>query len=111
MHDEDVGGALIIRSSQPANAGGEFRTGRTPFEKLTAIFKVTQGEAVVEEMRIDGPKVRLGVVGTASKCVIAASRTVSHTTRASNCARRTWVARTRVRGSRCSRQDEKRGRK
>jgi AsmA protein len=51
---------------RPLSGAGDFRTGRTPFEKLTAIFKVTQGEAVVEEMRIDGPKVRLGVVGTAS---------------------------------------------
>ena len=51
---------------RPLSGAGDFRTGRTPFEKLTAIFKITQGEAVVEDMRIDGPKVRLGVVGTAS---------------------------------------------
>ena len=51
---------------RPLSGAGDFRTGRTPFEKLTAIFKITQGEAVVEDMRIEGPKVRLGVVGTAS---------------------------------------------
>lgn len=51
---------------RPLSGSGDFRTGRTPFEKMTAIFKVVQGEAQVEEMRIEGPKVRLGVVGTAS---------------------------------------------
>jgi len=51
---------------RPLSGAGDFRTGRTPYEKLAAIFKITKGEAVVEEMRIEGPKVRLGVVGTAS---------------------------------------------
>ena len=51
---------------RPLSGAGDFRSGRTPFEKLTAIIKVTQGEAVVEEMRMDGPKVRLGVMGSAS---------------------------------------------
>ena len=51
---------------RPLSGAGDFRSGRTPYERLTAIFKITEGEAVVEEMRIDGPKVRLGVVGSAS---------------------------------------------
>jgi AsmA protein len=51
---------------RPLSGTGDFRNGRTPFEKLTAIFKINQGEAAVEEMKIDGPKVRLGVMGTAS---------------------------------------------
>jgi AsmA protein len=51
---------------RPLSGTGDFRVGRTPYEKLTANFKITQGEAVVEEMRIEGSKVRLGVVGTAS---------------------------------------------
>ena len=51
---------------RPLSGTGDFRNGRTPFEKLTAIFKINQGEAAVEEMKIDGPKVRLGVIGTAS---------------------------------------------
>jgi AsmA protein len=51
---------------RPLSGAGDFRTGRTPFERLTAIFKITQGQAIVEEMRIEGPKVRLGVVGSAS---------------------------------------------
>lgn len=51
---------------RPLSGAGDFRSGRTPYERLTAIFKITQGEAVVEEMRIEGPKVRLGVVGSAS---------------------------------------------
>jgi AsmA protein len=51
---------------RPLSGTGDFRSGRTPFDKLTAIFKITQGQAVVEDMRIEGPKVRLGVVGSAS---------------------------------------------
>ncbi len=51
---------------RPLSGTGDFRAGRTPFEKLTATFKITRGEAVIEEMRIEGPKVRLGVVGSAS---------------------------------------------
>jgi AsmA protein len=51
---------------RPLSGSGDFRTGRTPFERLTAIFKITQGEALVEDMRIEGSKVRLGVVGSAS---------------------------------------------
>lgn len=51
---------------RPLSGAGDFRTGRTPYERLAATFKITQGEAVVEEMRIEGPKVRLGVVGSTS---------------------------------------------
>jgi AsmA protein len=51
---------------RPLSGTGDFRSGRTPFDKLTAIFKINQGQAVVEDMRIEGPKVRLGVVGSAS---------------------------------------------
>ena len=51
---------------RPLSGAGDFRAGRTPYERLTAIFKIAQGEAVVEDMRMEGPKVRLGVVGSAS---------------------------------------------
>jgi len=51
---------------RPLSGTGDFRAGRTPYERLTANFKITQGEALIEEMRIEGSKVRLGVVGTAS---------------------------------------------
>ncbi len=45
---------------------GDFRNGRTPFEKLTADFKITEGIATVESVMLEGSKVRLGLAGSAS---------------------------------------------
>ena len=52
--------------SRPLAARNEFRTGRTPFEKLNVSVKLTQGMARVEEVRLDGAAIRLGIVGSAS---------------------------------------------
>ncbi|CAM9964935.1 unnamed protein product, partial [Phaeothamnion confervicola] len=51
---------------RPLSGAGDFRTGRTPFDKLTVNVKITQGTAVVEEVRLEGSKVRLGLAGSAS---------------------------------------------
>jgi AsmA protein len=51
---------------RPLSGTGDFRNGRTPFEKLTVNIKIAQGVASVEDMRIEGSKVRLGLSGTAS---------------------------------------------
>jgi AsmA protein len=51
---------------RPLSGTGDFRTGRTPFEKLTVNLKIAQGTATVEEVRLEGSKVRLGLAGTAS---------------------------------------------
>jgi AsmA protein len=51
---------------RPLSGTGDFRNGRTPFEKLTVNVKIAQGIASVEDMRIEGSKVRLGLAGTAS---------------------------------------------
>ena len=37
---------------RPLSGAGDFRTGRTPYEKLTVDFKIAEGAAAVEEMRI-----------------------------------------------------------
>jgi AsmA protein len=52
--------------SRPLAGRSEFRTGRTPFEKLTANVKLEHGTAHVEEVRLDGTAIRLGIVGSAS---------------------------------------------
>jgi AsmA protein len=51
---------------RPLSGTGDFRTGRTPFEKLTVTIKVTHGTATVEDVRLEGSKVRLALAGTAS---------------------------------------------
>jgi AsmA protein len=50
----------------PLAGGGDFRSGKTPFEQFTATFKVTQGTAVVDDLRIEAPAVRLALTGSAS---------------------------------------------
>jgi AsmA protein len=52
--------------SRPLAARNEFRTGRTPFEKLNVKVKLERGMAQVEEVRLDGAAIRLGIVGSAS---------------------------------------------
>ncbi len=51
---------------RPLSGTGDFRNGRTPFEKLTAEFKITDGIATVETVNLEGSKVRLGLAGSAS---------------------------------------------
>jgi AsmA protein len=51
---------------RPLSGGNEFRSGRTPFDKLAIALRISQGLATVEEMRIEGPSVRLALTGTTS---------------------------------------------
>ena len=50
----------------PLSRGNEFRTGKTPYDTLSANLKITQGTATVEDIRVEGPTVRLELVGSAS---------------------------------------------
>jgi AsmA protein len=52
--------------SRPLSGRSEFRSGRTPFEKLTVNVKLTQGTATVEDLRLEGTAVRLAIGGSAS---------------------------------------------
>jgi AsmA protein len=47
-------------------SGGDFRTGRTPFERLTVALKIAQGTATVEDGRMEGAAVRVALTGSAS---------------------------------------------
>jgi AsmA protein len=51
---------------RPLSGGGEFRSGKTPYEKLTVSLKIVDGVANVEDVRLEGPAVGLALTGTAS---------------------------------------------
>ncbi len=51
---------------RPLSGGNEFRTGRTPFERLSVAIKVAQGVATVEDVSLQGSAVRLALMGSAS---------------------------------------------
>ena len=45
---------------------GDYRSGRTPFDKLTVALKVANGEVTVAEATVDGAAVRIALAGGAS---------------------------------------------
>ena len=51
---------------RPLSGGGEFRTGKTPYETLLVNLRIIQGMANVEDVRMEGPSVGLALAGTAS---------------------------------------------
>ncbi len=51
---------------RPLSGGGEFRTGRTPYEKIAVALKITKGTVTVDDVTIDGAAVKLALAGTAS---------------------------------------------
>ena len=51
---------------RPLSGGGEFRSGKTPFETLNVGLKITDGTANIEEVRMAGPSVGLALAGSAS---------------------------------------------
>ncbi len=51
---------------RPLSGGNEFRTGRTPFDRIAVALKITQGTVTVEDVKIDGSAVRLALSGSAS---------------------------------------------
>lgn len=51
---------------RPLSGSGDFRSGRTPYEKLTVNLSIAQGTVTADEARADGSAVRLAIGGTAS---------------------------------------------
>jgi AsmA protein len=51
---------------RPLSGAGDFRNGKTPFEKLAVDLKIADGIATVENVSLEGSKVRLGLTGSAS---------------------------------------------
>jgi AsmA protein len=50
----------------PLSGNGDFRNGRTPFDKLNVDLRINQGLANAEDVHFDGPNVRFNVTGTTS---------------------------------------------
>ena len=51
---------------RPLSGGGEFRTGRTPYDKIALALKIAKGTVTVDDATIDGAAVKLALAGTAS---------------------------------------------
>jgi AsmA protein len=51
---------------RPLSGGGEFRNGRTPYDKITVNMKVAQGTVRVENVSLEGSAVHLAMAGSAS---------------------------------------------
>jgi AsmA protein len=51
---------------RPLSGGGEFRSGRTPFEKIAVTLKISQGTVTVDDVKVEGSAVRLALAGSAS---------------------------------------------
>jgi AsmA protein len=52
---------------RPLSGGAsELRSGRTPYERLSIAIKMTNGVATIDDIRVEGPAVRLLLGGSAS---------------------------------------------
>ena len=51
---------------RPLSGGGEFRSGRTPYDKITVALKIVQGTVTVQDVKIEGAAVNLALAGSAS---------------------------------------------
>jgi AsmA protein len=62
----DVEQLLRRLERRPLSGNGDFRSGRTPFDRLVVNLKAENGVVSVDDMHIDGPAVRLTVGGQAT---------------------------------------------
>ena len=62
----DVEQLLRRLQRRPLSGGGDFRTGRTPYDKIDVALKIDHGTANVQDMNIDGPAVKVALAGSAS---------------------------------------------
>jgi AsmA protein len=51
---------------RPLSGGGEYRSGRTPYDKLAVMLSVAEGVVTANDVRMEGPSVRLNLGGQAS---------------------------------------------
>lgn len=51
---------------RPLSGGSEFRSGRTPFDKLSVAVRITEGTVAVETTTLEGAAVKLALAGSAS---------------------------------------------
>jgi AsmA protein len=53
-------------AKSPLSRGNELSSGKTPYDLLSADVKIEQGTIKVDDVRIEGPALRLGLAGSAS---------------------------------------------
>ena len=51
---------------RPLSGNGDFRSGRTPFDKFALNLKIDQGQVSVDDLHVEGPAVRVAVAGQVS---------------------------------------------
>lgn len=51
---------------RPLSGAGDFRSGRTPFDRFNVTIKIVNGVATADGTQLDNPAVRLAVTGTSS---------------------------------------------
>jgi AsmA protein len=51
---------------RPLSGNGDFRSGRTPFDKLSLNLKIDQGQVSVDDMQVEGPTVKVAIAGQVS---------------------------------------------
>jgi AsmA protein len=49
---------------RPLSGAGDYRNGRTTFEKLIISLKIASGNATIEDARLEGAKLRIAVTGS-----------------------------------------------
>jgi AsmA protein len=62
----DVEELLRRLQRRPLSGGGDFRTGRTPYDKIAVALMIVHGTAKVQDMNIVGPAVKVALAGSAS---------------------------------------------
>ncbi len=62
----DVAELLRRLERRPLSGGGDFRTGRTPYDSIAVALKIAQGKVSVDDVKIVGPSVHLAMAGSAS---------------------------------------------
>ncbi len=62
----DIEQLLRRLERRPLSGSGDFRTGRTPYDKISVALKIVQGKVSVQDVQVTGPSVKLALAGTAS---------------------------------------------
>ncbi len=57
---------LMRLKRRPLSGAGDFRNGRTSFEKLVVSLKIVQGNAAVEDARLEGAKLQIVMTGSSA---------------------------------------------
>jgi AsmA protein len=62
----DVENLLRRLERRPLSGGGDFRTGRTPYDSIAVALKIEKGKVTVDGVKVSGPGVKLALAGSAS---------------------------------------------